>query len=58
MRLPKIISTYSVVSSNHFCQTGIVADNPTIHPDPGIDPIPAPTAKREYSFNNAVGAIF
>ena len=49
---PEIKPTCAVDSSNPFCQIGIVADNPTIHPDPNIEPIPAAVANWLYSLVN------
>ena len=42
--------TCAVDKSSPCCHTGIVAESPTIHPDPNIDPMPAAVAKGLYSF--------
>ena len=58
VKLPERIPTCPVVNSNPFCQTGIVADNPTIQPDPSIDPIPAAVAKGEYFLTTELFFLF
>ena len=48
VKAPDKIPTALLLKSNPFCHTVIVADNPTIIPEPSIEPIPAPNTKVRY----------
>ena len=48
VKAAEMIPTCPLLSPSPFCQTVIVAESPTIIPDPKIDPIPAAAANGRY----------